>query len=593
MKLPDFAVTDFNGGLVTNKGDFQLNKNEFVNTLNLDFDEYGKAKRRRGIRRFSDIGTGIIDNSYAFTLQTLGSSPTGYHVLINNTSNATIYKIGGTYTDAAVATTDTGITVGSTSLFAASGNIEIDGDIIAYTGKGATSFTGCSGIRVAHPDKSAVHQVIDSDVTGIDTRAGGYFAILNNVLFINGRAGSATYDGSTVTAVSDADEPAGIFATNYRERIYVAGSGVADASGTRNGDPRRVSFSDAGDATSWDLYNFFDVEDDLGEMITGLKEFNDTLLIFKLNSVFSYDEIQLKQKLWNVGAYNHMVIQKAGTSIFTFCPQGIFEINGSSAVDIGQPVQAYLKSFRPVYDIQANTIQRVVVNCFAAVFENKYVLYISNLTEPETLNRVVLVYDTIRKNWTVHDLYGTAGGNAFVHFLVTNQFEQGAPAVVSGGTGASITQFREALFGGTDDGKYFRLYDGRFTDSDTVLLGQRGGDIIANMMDDSAGTAISTVLETKWYDLGNPSFWKSIGYMTLFVEQGYVDAFYKLDTGVESDWYPLGSFDKRTSNSKPFPADRNQGYRIKFRFENNSADTLCTFNGFIVRDIYSSAEKRR
>lgn len=592
MKLPDFAVQDFNGGLVTNKGDFQLNKNEFVNTLNLDFDEFGKAKRRRGIRRFSDISSAnIIDNSYAFTLNTLGSSPTGYHVLIDISGN--LYNIGGTYTSSAIATTDTSINVGSTSLFAASGNIEIDGDIIAYTGKGTTSFTGCTGITNAHTAYSAVHQVISTVATGIDTRAGGYFALLNNLLFINGRSGSATYDGTTVTAVSDTDEPAGLFATVYRSRMYVAGSGVSDGSGTRNGSPKRVSFSDPGDATSWDVGNYFDVEDDLGEMVTGFKELSDTLLIFKTNSIFAYDEVQLKQKQWGVGAWNHRVVQKIGNSVFTFCPQGVFETNGSSAKDIGQPILAYLKSFRPIYDYQATSIQRVVINCFAGVFENKYILFIENLTEPETMKNVVLIYDTIRKKWTVHDQYGLTGISSFTHFLTTNQFERGAPGVVSSTLKSSTTQFREALFGGTNDGKYFRLYDGRFEDSETLLRTQRGGDIIANMIDDNSGKAISTVLETKWYDLGNPSFWKKVGYLTMFVEQGYVDVFYKLDTGVQSDWYPLGSFNKTTSNSKVLPADKNQCYRIKFRFENNTADVLTIFNGFIVRDIYSSGERRQ
>ena len=132
----------------------------------------------------------------------------------------------------------------------------------------------------------------------MDTRAGAYFSVLNNVLFINGRSGSATFDGSMISAVSDADEAAGIFATNYRERIYVAGSGVADGAGTRNGSPIRVSFCDAGDSTSWDINNFFDVEDDIGEMITGLQEMNDRILIFKRNSVFSYDEVKLRSEIW-------------------------------------------------------------------------------------------------------------------------------------------------------------------------------------------------------------------------------------------------------------------------------------------------------
>src|SRR3990167_831634 len=156
MKLNDFIISNFNGGLVTHKSDLEMNKNEFKDTRNLDFDETGKAKRRRGIRLFgavdsSTTSSGIVDESMAFSFL---SSNTAffYHVFADRATNATLYRLVGTYNTSAVATTDTTITVGSTGEFdSASGNIEINGDIIAYTGTTATTFTGCSGILKAHP----------------------------------------------------------------------------------------------------------------------------------------------------------------------------------------------------------------------------------------------------------------------------------------------------------------------------------------------------------------------------------------------------------------------------------------------------------
>src|SRR3990167_6018584 len=167
-KLNDFIISNFNGGLVSHKSDLEMNKNEFKDTRNLDFDETGKAKRRRGIRLFGAVDSdttsnGIIDESIAFSFL---SSNTAffYHVFIDRASNGTLYRLIGTYNTSAIAVADTTITVGNTGEFnSTSGNIEINGDIIAYTGTTATTFTGCSGILKAHAAYSPVHQVRISD----------------------------------------------------------------------------------------------------------------------------------------------------------------------------------------------------------------------------------------------------------------------------------------------------------------------------------------------------------------------------------------------------------------------------------------------
>lgn len=586
-KLADFIIQDFTGGLVTDKSDLLMADNELKDALNLEVDEPGRLKRRRGIQRFSDLDPNqILGESFTGTITTLGSSPTLYHLALPSSSNAALFRIYGNFLNGAITTSTTTIALDDGTLFSNSGAIEIDGDIIDYTGKSTDDLTTVTNIRVAHADRSPVYQAVSAGDSGVDTRAGAYFAMLNNVFFLNGRAGSATFDGSSITAVSDNDEPAGIFATNYRERIYVAGSGVANAAGTRNGSPIRVSFSDAGDSTSWDLNNFFDVEDDRGEMTTGLREINDTLLMFKQNSIFSYDETQLKQRLWNVGAYNHKVIQRIGEVIFTFCPQGVFVTNGVTSQRISDPVRKYVEAFKPVFDIDATAIQRVVTNTFAGQFQKKYYLYLGDLEEPFSRDDVVLVYDIERNKWTVHDGYTN-----FRHFGSFQHWVQGPPGVVTASVGESIAQSGEALFAGDSGGKYWKLFDTRFLDSENVIGTPRGGDIFPNLVDDSAGDPIQTIAETKLYNIGNgPGQWGQIGTIGVIIEQGTFQVSYRIeDDRPLGDFISLGEFTKGTTEIDL--REKNSGYRIAFRITSNDANNTNVFNAIILKNRESIDRK--
>ena len=310
-----------------------MDRNEFVNTLNLDLDEPGKAKRRLGVRQFGTTisgGLGTIAGSFVFTtIAGAGAEPPfkTHHIFLERQNTPTLYRISGTYITSLITTATVTIAVGDTSTFAASGTIEIEGDLITYTGVTATSFTGCSGIRVTHLAFGPVHQTASVGATTIDARTGVYFCVLGEKCFLGGE-NLNYFDGSGLTDVSDSDEPTAIFHTVYRSRIYNAG----------RAEPNRIFYSDAGDGTSWTSTNFFKVEDDTGEFITGLKELNDRLLIFKTNSIFTYDEIQLKQNLVHVGAYNHEVVHKIDDQIYTFCPNGVFITNGYSAVKISDPI---------------------------------------------------------------------------------------------------------------------------------------------------------------------------------------------------------------------------------------------------------------
>lgn len=572
MKLKDLPIFDLTAGLTTNKADIQMENNELKNSLNYDLDELGRLSRRRGSQQWGDTKSGIFDDSCVFTLQTAGSAPYTYHLLVDRATNAAIYKIISTYTTSTIAAGAT--TIATKNVSSATGdftsgatqNAEVNGDLFAYTGITTNTLTGVTG-TLDHPAYSLIHQILTVDASiDVDTRCGVYFAVLNNKLFINGRIGSSTFDGTNSTVVSDTNEAAGLFATTYRSRIYVAGSGAADASGVRNGSPTKVAYTDAGDATDWGDYtvNFFTVEDELGESITGLKVLNDNLLIFKLNSIFSYDEVQLKQRQWNVGAYNHKVIQRTGGVLYTFCPAGVYATNGLESVLVSSPVEKYLKAFHPIYD---STVGRVVENCFAGTFEGKYFLYLGDLTvDSVSLTDVVLVYDTIKKNWTIY-----TGLTNITHFGSFNTFDSKIGAQ---------NQIKECLFAGDNAGKYYRLFEKDYLDWETTRA-FHFGDIIPDVISNNTGSAIQTIGELKWYNIADePTQLGKFDRLSVLTETGSFQISYKLDKGDhQTDWVSLGDF-KGISSVKP---KDNTGYRVSFKITSNQANVLSKFNGLIIK----------
>ena len=68
-------------------------------------------------------------------------------------------SVGSTSTTAVLATTDVTITVNDASSFPSAGSLYMDGNIIAYTGTTATTFTWVTGILFAHASGTAVYPV--------------------------------------------------------------------------------------------------------------------------------------------------------------------------------------------------------------------------------------------------------------------------------------------------------------------------------------------------------------------------------------------------------------------------------------------------
>lgn len=554
-KLNDKVVLSFNGGVRQDKSEYQLNSNELVKVINFDLRNAGEAKVRGGSHMFGQkVFSNPIDNSFYYEEDVSGTLVPELLINERTGTDVTFFKLRNRMTrlTAELTTASSDATVDSTTGFGTGpAQMEIDGDEITYASiTDGTTFGTVSGVAETHAVGAAVHQFeSQTEASDLDGTLGIYYALLGNVVFIQGRAGAATYDGATMTNVADGDEPDGIYATTYRQKIYT----------NRLVFPTRTYYSAAGDATSWDANDFFEVEGSSGEIITGYKASpSDELLIFKTNSTWAYNEVTLKERSSRVGAFGHRCVQEVGGLIYTFCPAGVFATNGREFRDIGEPVKEYLKGYEPVYD---TTVGKFLTNAFAAAHDGKYILYIGDITYPETLSGVALVYDTEKGTWTVW-----TGLTNLTHL-------RSHPSHVAGGN----IQRRDVLFGGDTNGRFYRFFTDSYVDADdNVRL--TGSEIKQDFIVDGSGTPISAELCTKLYDMGTTAL-KRFRYIRVLTEdKGFHVSFrYEDEMGGLTNWKSLGEVRKRNQRFT-LPSD-SRGYRIAVKFTYSDANILASING--------------
>ena len=563
-----FPVLNFSGGIRRDKSSFELQLNELLDGRNIELDERGRVRGRRGSQQFGNTLTGNIENS-TFVVPATGSGLESHFLVNNNSTTSVVSKLIGTRLTSAVSTSDTTINVVSTTNFASSGTIEIDGDQISYTGVTASTFTGVTGITTAHISESAVHQwtTITQSGTAMDGRSGISYGVLNGITFLVGRGGNMKQYALSTSTISDvSSEPASVLLENYRDRLFTAG----DGSGGTNSSTIRTSFSNRGDGTTWTTASdFFDAEDQGGEAITAYKVLNDNLGIFKTNSIFVYDEIELKQRVFGIGAYSQKVVQPLNDLLFTFCPKGIFQTNLFAAKQIGEPVRQYWENFVPEYD----ELGRTCTNTFAWTFQDRYFLFIGDIVNPVSdlsniANDVVLEYNTTTGAWTIH----ANGYTDFRHAISLGAFRFGNVNSVG----------RQGVFCGDNNGNMWRLYERRYLSAGEVDL-TKNENIYVDLRSNTE-FPISSFIEIGLYDFTQPHLWKSIKHLRVYTEQGQWNIEFRVENekGV-GPYRPLGTT-SGTNSVLPLPAEA-AGYRIGLRLSSTSTTLTSILNGFVFEQI--------
>lgn len=555
QEVKDYPIFDWLGGVVTNKSTYELQENEFPFGLDIVLEK-GRVRKRYGSKQFGGFKTTPSATevfAYGIYNQSLAS-----FIMSNKNSGAvgTYYKLTSGFVSTAIVVGATTINYSGGSDFGATGTtVEIEGDVITYTGGGggAGTLTGVSGITSAHPIGAAIHQWVALAPGTQGTDQGVWFAYLNSLMAISrGSRGYDTYDGSTVTSRISANAPN--FITTYKQRIYGAGLGVSNLS--------TVYYTNLTDPTSFPAANNFVVEDDRGEPIVNLKSFSGRLAIFKPNSTFHYNLSTLSLANDQIGAYNDQCVQEINGLLYTICPRGTFITNLSSFNDISKPVEKFLKAavtdqFPPKTGRDGDL----------------WLIYLGDMTIDQTaFTDVVLVYDTQYKYWTVWDGFTNLAG-----FVPLESYQDNYSTFFS----AVTINKMPTCFWGNSDQKFFRLFNdrtfannGATADAGVIV----GGDLTSDQFYDS-GTAIPSQFVTRFYTQNLPNWWKKFRYVRVVAELWPFDIECRVITQTGySNWKALGQV---TGPNQVLKINL-EGYAIQFRIMESSKNDPWILNGLII-----------
>lgn len=235
-----------------------------------------------------------------------------------------------------------------------------------------------------------VYTVSDVDGTTSSIKSGlnaaateyNYDQADDKLYFVNGFDTPFYYDNSTVTAISDADAPAGKYLAFHKGRLFIAGA---------TSDPTRLAWSDFADYQTWTSTGFTYVpQSKTGDPITGLTVFQDNLIVFtrKTKYVLFGDDpgnFVLRQSSGKKGAVCQSVIRSDPNYVYFLADDGVYRYNGSQDEMISDPVQTEIDNMSDK------------TKASAAVQGNYYRLYYPSGVS--TKNNACVLWDTINNFW--------------------------------------------------------------------------------------------------------------------------------------------------------------------------------------------------
>jgi len=564
MKIPDKFYKDFSGGIRRDKSPYDLKDNELRNGRNFEIDKRGRIVKRRGSLQFGQDLASIIQ----FHSDANGTFAANYHA-----TQLVVYKLKSSTNDSALTTATTSIAVSPSGQFIAGpANAEINGDEFTYqSGGGGSPLATVTGISESHDATNIIQQwqtigTLNGTRTPVSID-GCWFSFLNGltVILAYNSVGSpasvmSTYDGSNIADVATLDVATKLL-ENFRDKIF-----------TVSGNGSRVYYSNLG-AVAFPTTiedNSFDIEDQLGEPITAIKQYRKNLIIAKQSSMFAYPgSLPVRQLTTTWGVYNENCLQEVRGILYGIGPEGVFMSNGVSFVDIGEPVKEYIKSNLNIDYTDGSNVSDISLTR-TAQFDNKFIIYINDFTDPETdtsATKLALVYDTVKKNWVIwRDISASSAFKSLTNFRSGN----GAPGVIQ----------RRPILLFSNGSEVYRMFENRTLQQVTAGGRTRGTDRFSDEYHDATGTPITMNVTTKPFDLGYPNWKKEFGYLKVFTErpQG-MSISVIIDDG---DPIPLGQCRGRINRFK-FPPNT-KGTRCAIIIDESSTTSSAIFNGCIFEE---------
>lgn len=344
------------GGLVLNQSTFAMQPGMAQELVNFEPDINGGYRRINGFAEWNSTVVPFTTSSAEEVLMVASFGATD--VIAARGESVYISTNATTVLNGAIDNAVTTITVDDTTGFRTAGTLLIGTEQITYTGKTATTFTGCT--RGANSTTAASH-LDDADVietwTSIEsgrTGAGKYtfkrynFSGTDKIIWADGADKPSYYDGSTTTQVSCTACPAAPSLIEvFKNHVFLAGDATT---------PEEIYFSAPYSESNYQPANgggSIRIDD----QVIALKLFRDQLFIFGRSRIYrlvgnTVADFQLQPVTRDIGCVSRFSVQELAGDVIFLAPDGLRTIAGTERIGdvelgtISKPIQVRFDALR-------------------------------------------------------------------------------------------------------------------------------------------------------------------------------------------------------------------------------------------------------
>jgi hypothetical protein len=372
-------------------------------------------------------------------------------------------------------------------------------------------------------------------------------------------AGNGTSDGlikitNTTYSVSNAGISPQIVCV-HKNRVYCA-----------NKNSSTLYFSDAGNPDSFPANNFIQINTNDGQNITGIKSINDTLIIFKDDSIWSLTgdplgagnittigNLQLRRANSSVGCSAFRTIKQVGAALIFMHYSGLFVFQNNASTPISDKLNT---------TFQTAMNQSFIQNCWA-VYDNMTNLYILGFPSATSITPdKAIVHNLLAKTQTIWDdipgscaiTYRFSGLNASIimgdpikgNIYTLNQGYAdiaGDNGTATGGTTTTLVDTSKSWTTNQFTDCRIKITGGTGSGSTAVVLSNTATTLTfvsAMAIAPAAGSTYSigyynSYWKTKVFDFGHSGYDKKYRFFNLFIDA----VPYNIKFGSAFDFQPL------------------------------------------------------
>ena len=337
-------IVSLDGGLVLNKDPFTQPPGSALQLQNFEPSIKGGYRRINGTNKYALLefnDTTLGTSSKTGTEAVLLSSILGYDVIAAR--GAVLGKATSTFFTTSHTDAITTLTVNNTAGFATSGTLYAGSEIITYTGKTTTTFTGATrGASSSTEAAYLVDDIISTGWTKIDearTSANPYtftkynFSGSDKIAIADGQNYAASYDGTTYTLLNGSIGSGSGTAPTATESIFAFRNHMFFAKSSSEELFFSAPFAE-NDFTPANGAGSIRVND----KIVGLMVFREKLFIFCKNSIYvlsgsSVTDFVVEPVTRDIGCLDKFSIQEVGGDLIYLAPDGLRTIAGTDKID--------------------------------------------------------------------------------------------------------------------------------------------------------------------------------------------------------------------------------------------------------------------